>query len=170
MELPVGRVALAHFTQAVLSSTPERTKLAVLDEFHSFVDEHFAAFLNQARSYGGGAVMALQTIASIPREHRDELLANPSTVIVTSGCMPFDADHFSRVFGKTQVEPRFHTDESGDGALGPRRGSVRIDVRDQPRHRPTQVTELEPLHAIVVLQDGTRRYGPTTVHVRHQQA
>ena len=167
--VPLGRVALAHFTQAVLSSTPERTKLAVLDEFHSFVDEHFAAFLNQARSYGGGAVMALQTIASIPREHRDELLANPSTVIVTPGCMPFDADHFSRVFGETQVEQRSRTYETGAAHLGPRRGSVRIDVRDQPRHTPTQITELEPLHAIVVLQDGTSRYGPTTVHVRHQQ-
>ena len=142
--VPLGRVALAHFTQAVLSSTPERTKLAVLDEFHSFVDEHFAAFLNQARSYGGGAVMALQTIASIPREHRDELLANPSTVIVTPGCMPFDAEHVSKVFGETQVEQRSRTYETGAGHVGPRRGSVRIDVREQPRHTPTQITELQP--------------------------
>lgn len=167
--VPLGRVALAQFTQAVLSSTPQRTKLAVLDEFHSFVDEHFAAFLNQARSYGGGAVMAFQTIASIPREHRDELLANPSTVIVTPGCMPFDADHFSKVFGETQVEQRSRTYETGVSAVGPRRGSVRIDVREQPRYTPTQITELEPLHAIVVLEDGTCRYGPTIVDVRHQR-
>ena len=168
--VPLGRVALAHFTQAVLSSTPDRTKLAVLDEFHSFVDEHFAGFLNQARSYGGGAVMAFQTIASIPREHRDELLANPSTVIVTPGCMPFDAEHFSKVFGEIAVEQRSHTYETGAGHAGPRRGSVRVDVREQPRYTPTQITELAPLHAIVVLEDGTRRYGPTTVHVRHERA
>ncbi len=168
--VPLGRVALAQFSQAVLSSTPERTKLAVLDEFHSFVDEHFAGFLNQARSFGGGAVMAFQTIASIPREHRDELLANPSTVIVTPGCMPFDAEHFSKVFGETAVEQRSHTYETGAHAAGPRRGSVRVDMRDQPRHTPTQITELPPLHAIVLLDDGTRRYGPTTVHVRHQRS
>ena len=92
------------------------------------------------------------------------------TVIVTPGCMPFDAEHFSKVFGETQVEQRSRTYETGAAHLGPRRGSVRIDTREQPRHTPTQITELAPLHAIVVLEDGTRRYGPTTVHVRHQQA
>lgn len=164
---PIGRVALAQFTQAVLSSTSERTKLAVLDEFHNFVDGSFAAFLNQARSYGGGAVMALQTIASLPIDHRDELLANPATVIVTPRCQPYDAEYFSKVFGTRLVEQHSYSYETSGLAAGPRRGSVRIDEREQPRYSPTDVAELAPLHAIAIVDDGKRSYGPTTVHVEH---
>jgi len=166
---PLGRIALAQFTQAVLSSTPEVTKLAVLDEFHNFVSGDFAGFLNEARSRGGGAVMALQTIASLPFEDRDELLANPATVIVMPGCQPYDAEHFSRVFGAAPVEQRSYTYDAASAAVGPRRASVRIEEREQPRYTPTQVSEIPARHAIARLTDGKHTYGPLTIHVDHER-
>lgn len=64
---PLGRIALAQFRNAVLSGLGEgRRKVAVLDEFHNFVDASFGAFLAQARSMGGGAVMAMQSLAPRP--------------------------------------------------------------------------------------------------------
>lgn len=165
---PLGRVALAQFTQAVLSSTnPEHTKLAVLDEFHHFVTAHFAEYLNQARSFGGGAVMALQTIAAMDEDTRNNLLANPSTVAVTPGCMPFDADYFSRLSGEVEVERRAWTFDSTAPAVGPRRGSIRVEHEHQPRFTPTEVRELEPFHTIVTVFDGTRSHPAREVHARH---
>lgn len=165
---PLGRVALAQFTQAVLSSDdPRRTKLAVLDEFHHFVTPHFAEFLNQARSFGGGAVMALQTIAAMDEETRNNLLANPSTVAVTPGCMPFDARYFSELSGEVPVEQRSWSYDATSPAVGPRRPSIRIQLDQQPRFTPTEIRELEPFHAIVTVFDGERSHPARKVHARH---
>lgn len=146
---PLGRVALAQLQQAVLASTPEVTKLAVLDEFHNFVSPAFPRFLNQARSRGGGAVMCVQSISDFDIEYRDRLLGNASTQIVTPGSMPFDADHWSRVFGEHEIEQTSTTTAPRsilDPAPAP---SVRRESRQVPRFTPTQVAELGARQALI---------------------
>ena len=85
---PLGRVALSQFKNAVLSSQPGINKIAVLDEFHNFVSGDFGAFLNKARSRGGGAVMAMQSLADFPYTAKAAMLANVSTSIVTPRLEP----------------------------------------------------------------------------------
>lgn len=165
---PLGRVALAQFQQAVLASSPEVTKLAVLDEFHNFVSPAFTKFLAQARSRGGAAVMSTQTIADFHIDYRDQLLANASTQIVTPGALPFDAEHWSRAFGEHQVEQRSTT-------MGPRSildpaplPSVRRELRDAPRFTPTNVTELASSEALIRQVCGRTAYPATVVNVERR--
>lgn len=162
---PLGRVALAQLQQAVLASTPEVTKLAVLDEFHNFVSPAFPRFLNQARSRGGGAVMCVQSISDFDIAYRDRLLGNASTQIVTPGSMPFDADHWSRVFGEHEIEQTSTTTAPRsilDPAPAP---SVRREARQVPRFTPTQVAELGPRQALIHQVRGQTAYPAVVVDV-----
>ena len=106
---PLGRVALSQFKNAVLSSQPGVNKIAVLDEFHNFVSSDFGAFLNQARSRGGGTLMAMQSLADFPHHAKAAMLANVSTSIVTPGSSPEDAEHWADLFGKQLQERRSYS-------------------------------------------------------------
>ncbi|MTD44876.1 type IV secretion system DNA-binding domain-containing protein [Conexibacter sp. W3-3-2] len=167
---PLGRVALAQFQQAVLSSTPEVTKVAVLDEFHNFVSPAFTKFLAQARSRGGAAVMSTQTIADFHIDYRDQLLANASTQIVTPGALPFDAEHWSRAFGEHETEQR-STTTAPRSILDPAPlPSVRSELRDTPRFTPTHVTELATGEALIRQVNGRTAYPATVVNVERRHA
>lgn len=162
---PLGRIALAQFQQAVLASQPEVTKVAMLDEFHNFVSPGFTAFLSQARSRGGAAVMSTQTIADFDIEYRDRLLANASTQIVTPGSLPFDAEHWSRAFGEHDVDHHSHTTTPRsilDPAPVP---SVRTESRPEPRYAPTAVTEVPAGQALIRQVRGRTAYPPVIVDV-----
>lgn len=165
---PLGRVALAQFQQAVLSSQPDATKLAVLDEFHNFVSPAFTKFLSQARSRGGAAVMSTQTVADFDIEYRDRLLANASTQIITPGSLPFDAEHWSRAFGEHEVRQRSET-------LAPRSmlepaplPIVRSELRDEARYTPTAVTELGAGEALIRQVRGRTAYPAVVVNVERR--
>lgn len=166
---PLGRIALAQFQQAVLADrTPGVRKVAVLDEFHNFVSPDFTAFLAQARSKGGGAVMCTQTITDFDIEYRDRLLANASTQIITPGAMPYDAEHWSRAFGEHETVERAETRPPRsilDPAPLP---SVRTHTLTQPRYSPTAVSEIPEGRALIRQLQGRRAYPPVLVDVeRH---
>ncbi len=162
---PLGRIALAQFQQAVLASQPQVTKVAVLDEFHNFVSPGFTAFLSQARSRGGAAVMSTQTITDFDIDYRDRLLANASTQIITPGSLPFDAEHWSRAFGEHDVTHRSQT-------LAPRSllepvplPSIRTESRPEARYAPTAVTEVPAGKALIRQVRGRTAYPPVVVDV-----
>lgn len=165
---PLGRVALAQLQQAVLASTPDVTKVAVLDEFHNFVSPAFTKFLAQARSRGGAAVMSTQTIADFHTDYRDQLLASASTQIVTPGAMPYDAEHWSRAFGEQQVEQQ-STTTAPRSILDPApQPTIRRELRDAPRFTPTQVSELAPGQALIRQVSGRTTYPATIVDVERR--
>jgi len=161
----LGRLVLAQFRQAVLASQPGITKLAVLDEFHNFVSPDWIAFLNQARSKGGGAVMAVQSIATFDQDIRDGMLANVATVIVTPGCQPLDADHWSKAFGEVPTEHVSYTHEPRQPMQPRRPPSMRVEDRDRPRFTPTEIAELDKGSALIRTVDGRKDYAPTVVDV-----
>lgn len=168
---PLGRIALAQFSNAVLSGLgPGRQKIAVLDEFHNFVAPTFGAFLAQARSFGGGAVLAMQSLAQLGhgpggRQTVDELMANLSTIIVTPGCRPFDAQYFSDLFGQEERPHRSYTyEQTGPFEAAPR-PSVRVEHRDAPRYTPTQIAELAPSQALIQVTHRRVSYPATIVDV-----
>lgn len=103
---PLGRVALAQFTQAVLASPEDDPtwKIALLDEFAQFVSPDFAAFLAMARSRGGGAVCAVQSLGQLPIETRAAMLDNLRSRIVLAGSGPEDARYWSEAFGQEDRE------------------------------------------------------------------
>lgn len=168
---PLGRIALAQFRNAVLSGLgPGRRKIAVLDEFHNFVDPTFGAFLAQARSFGGGAVLALQSLAQLGhgpggRQTLDELLANLSTIIVTPGCRPFDAQYFADLFGEEERPHLSYTYEQTGPFEVAARPSVRVEHRDAPRYTATQIAELRPNEALIQVTDRRVSYPATIVDV-----
>jgi hypothetical protein len=166
---PLGRVALAQFRQAVLASQPGIRKGAVLDEFHNFVSADFDAFLAQARSRGGSAVMAVQSLAQFPdahagRELLDRMLANIATVIVTrlpTLRRPLRAEAFGE-----QPTPQLSYSYEPAGPLAPRpRPTVRVEQRDTPRFTPTEIAELPAGRALIQLTDRRTAYPPTIVDV-----
>jgi len=167
---PIGRVALSQFKNAVLASGPQVTKIAVLDEFHNFVSPDFVAFLNQARSKGGGAVMALQTLTSLAtgarsRQELEAFMANLSTIIVTPGCQPADAAYWAEAFGQ---EPRRHTSYTYEAPspFDRRRAPVlRIEEREEYRHTPTQISELPERYALIKVTAGRRSYPVAKVDI-----
>jgi type IV secretory pathway TraG/TraD family ATPase VirD4 len=163
---PLGRIALSQFKNAVLSSQTGVNKIAVLDEFHNFVSGDFGAFLNQARSRGGGAVMAMQSLANFPYQARQAMLANVSTRIVTPGCSPDDAAYFADVFGKELRERVSYSYERPRSAFGRHQHpSERVDHSEEYRHTPTAITELEPGWALVQVTLGRRTYPVAKVSV-----
>lgn len=161
----LGRLVLAQFRQAVLASEPSVTKIAVLDEFHNFVSPDWIAFLNQARSKGGGAVMAVQSIAAFEQEIRDGMLANVSTVILTPGCQPLDTEHWSKAFGEVPTEHVSYTHEPRSPLQPKRPPSTRVEDRDRPRFTPTEIAELDERSALIKTVDGRKDYLPTVVDV-----
>ena len=167
---PLGRVALAQFKSAVLASAPGRRKVAILDEFHNFVSPDFDAFLAQARSRGGSAVMAVQSLAQLAdgpagRDLMDRMLANIATVIVTPGCRPFDANYWAEAFGE-QPTPHASYSYEPAGPLTPRpRPSVRVEQRDALRFTATEIAELPAGRALIQLTDRRTAYPPTVVDV-----
>jgi hypothetical protein len=136
----LGRVAIAQFKHAVLSATASRPKYGIFEEFANFVDDAFPALLNMARSHGGGAVLALQSLHDIPYEIRHKMLANIATVAVTPGSEPENARYWSEAFGS---QPRDHISHSYEPhhALGPRRPNLgarraaRDPALEPDRHR-----------------------------------
>lgn len=162
---PLGRVALAQFKNAVLASTPDIRKIAVLDEFHNFVSDDWGAFLNQARSRRGGAVMAIQSLADLPAPTREGMLANARTIVVTPGCGPRDAEYWSEVFGS---EPRErHSLSYHSPSLGLLRPPthVRVDEQEEHRWRPTAIAELDPAYALIRVTRGRAVYPVAKVRV-----
>lgn len=165
---PLGRVALSQFKNAVLASEPMREKVAVLDEFHNFVSSDFAAFLNQARSRGGAAIMALQSLGDLPREECDAMIANISTFIVTPGCRPRDAEYFAEAFGKTPQERHSVTYEAPTQLDLGHRPMVRTQVMEDFRFTPTEISELDPREALIQVTSGRRSWPATRVAVERQ--
>jgi len=165
---PLGRTALAQFQHAVLASTPDITKVAVLDEFHNFVSPAFTKFLSQARSRGGAAVMSTQTIGDFDPDYRDRLLANASTQILTPGALPFDADHWSQAFGaeltaqhSTSIQRRTLHDPTPIQ-------TIRTDHRDMPRYTPTALSELAPGEAVIRQVSKRTQYPAVIVNVERR--
>lgn len=162
---PLGRVALAQFKNAVLSSRPRVRKLAVLDEFHNFVSDDWSAFLNQARSRGGGAVMAIQSLADLPPDTRDGMLANARTVIVTPGCGPRDAEYWADAFGSERRRRRSLSYGAPILGLPQVPTHVRVDEQEEPRWTPTAISELDPGHALIRVTHGRIVYPVAKVRV-----
>lgn len=165
---PLGRTALAQLQHSVLASSPDVTKVAILDEFHNFVSPAFTKFLSQARSHGGAAVMSTQTIADFHPDYRDRLLANASTQILTPGALPFDADHFSAAFG-SQLTSRQSTSIQRRTLQDPNPvPTIRTEYRDTPRYTPTEISELAPGEALIRQVSGRIQYPAVIVDVeRH---
>jgi hypothetical protein len=165
---PLGRLALSQFKNAVLASRPDRRKIAVLDEFHNFATGDFAGFLNQARSRGGGAVMAMQSLGDFPHDQLDAMLANISTVIVTPGCRPRDAEYWADAFGKQRRE-RVSLSYEGHTALEtPRRPTVRVDEAEEHRYSATEIAELDPRYALIAVTAGRVSYPVAKVDVERR--
>ena len=162
---PLGRVALSQFKNAVLSSRPGVNKIAVLDEFHNFVSGDFGAFLNQARSRGGGTVMAMQSLADFPHHARAAMLANVSTSIVTPGASPEDAEYWADLFGK-QLEQRLsYSYDPADRFRGRYRRHVRVDESEEYRFTPTEIRELDKRYALIQLVHGRDPYPAQKVNI-----
>lgn len=167
---PLGRIALAQFRNAVLSSDPDRNKIAVLDEFHNFASGDFSAFLNQARSRGGGAVMAMQSLADFPEDELAAMLANIRTTIVTPGVSPADAQHWAEAFGKCPT-PRRTISYAAHSILDPRpTPNVRIDHSEEFRFSPTEIAEIPSTHALIKVTCGRRNHAATLVEVERRPA
>lgn len=162
---PLGRVALSQFKNAVLASSADREKVAILDEFHNFVGPDFAPFLNQARSRGGAAVMALQSLGDLPRLETDAMLANISTLIVTPGCRPRDAEYFADAFGK-ETQPRTAISYEAPTIIEPQpRPMVRTQPVEDYRFSATEIAELDPREALIQVTAGRRSWPATRVTV-----
>lgn len=166
---PLGRVALSQFKNAVLASAPDREKIAVLDEFHNFVSSDFAAFLSQARSRGGGAIMAVQSLSDLPRDQADAMLANVSTAIVTPGCRPADAAYWADAFGK-EPQQRHAISYELPGALELRpRPTVRTHLIEDYRYTPTEIAELREGFALIQVTAGRRSWPVARVDVERRK-
>jgi type IV secretory pathway TraG/TraD family ATPase VirD4 len=163
---PLGRVALSQFKNAVLASPPGDgiAKVAILEEFHNFVSDDFAAFLNQARSRGGAAIMAMQSIEDFPRDTARAMLANISTSIVTPGCKPADSEYWAEVFGKAPTERRAYSWADGSW-LERTRATVRVETAEEFRYTPTAIAELDPDHALIQVTCGRRTFPAAIVDV-----
>lgn len=165
---PLGRVALSQFKNAVLASADDHEKVAVLDEFHNFVGSDFAPFLNQARSRGGAAIMALQSLSDLPRDETDAMLANISTLIVTPGCRPHDAEYFAEAFGKVPIERHsISYDAPSRLELAPR-PQVRTQLVEDYRFTATEIAELDPREALIQVTSGRRSWPATRVTVERE--
>jgi TraM recognition site of TraD and TraG/Type IV secretion-system coupling protein DNA-binding domain len=165
---PLGRVALSQFKNAVLSSQPGVNKIAVLDEFHNFVSGDFGAYLNQARSRGGGTVMAMQSLADFPHHARAAMLANVSTSIVTPGSSPEDAEYWADLFGK-QLEQRYsYSYDSADRYTARHRRHVRVDESEEHRFTPTEIRELDKRYALIQLVHGRDPYPAQKVNIERR--
>ncbi len=162
---PLGRVALSQFKNAVLCSQPGVNKIAVLDEFHNFVTDDFGAFLNQARSRGGGAVMAMQSLADFPYTAKAAMLANVSTSIVTPGASPEDAEHWADLFGKQLQERRSYSYDPADRFRGNHHRQVRVDQSEEYRFTPTEIRELDKRFALIQLVHGRDPYPAQKVNI-----
>lgn len=162
---PLGRVALSQFKNAVLASTPEREKVAVLDEFHNFVDADFTPFLNQARSRGGAAIMALQSLGDLPRDEADAMLANISTLVVTPGCRPHDAEYFAEAFGKEFMARHTVSYEAPSALELLQRPLIKTQHLEDYRFTPTEIAELDPREALMQVTAGRRSWPATRVIV-----
>jgi hypothetical protein len=160
----LGRIALAQFRNAVLSSAPGVMKIAVLEEFHNFVGPDFGAFLNQARSRDGGAVMAMQGLGDFPPQRRDAMLATIGTLIVTPGAAPQDASYWAQVAGRERAPRASYLYDERPGALDHRR-SVRVELVEQYRHTPTEIAELGVGEALIRVTAGRRSWPMTKVRV-----
>ena len=151
---PLGRVALAQFKNAVLASQPGIRKVAVLDEFHNFVSDDWGPFLSQARSRDGAAVMAIQSLADLPPQKQQAMLANARTVIVTPGVSPADAEYWAKVFGEEVRERRSYSYEQ-QSFLSPRpRAHVQVDQTVEYRWTPSEIAELDPSYALFRVTHG----------------
>lgn len=166
---PLGRVALGQFTQAVLSSTNrDLTKLAILDEFHHFVSDEFGDFLATARSFGGGALMALQSLAQIPDERlQRDILGNARTRIIHPGIAHEDARIMSLELTEHWAQRRSWTyAHAGERpAVGPAQPTLRVEHQLEARYSPTDLIELPARHAVIQLMDGEERLDPVTVNL-----
>lgn len=162
---PLGRVALSQFKNAVLSSQPGVNKIAVLDEFHNFVSGDFGAFLNQARSRGGGTVMAMQSLADFPHHARAAMLANVSTSIVTPGASPEDAEYWADLFGKQLEQHYSYSYDTADRFRGRHHRHVRVDESEEYRYTPTEIRELDKRYALIQLVHGRDPYPAQKVNI-----
>jgi TraM recognition site of TraD and TraG/Type IV secretion-system coupling protein DNA-binding domain len=162
---PLGRVALSQFKNAVLSSQPGVNKIAVLDEFHNFVSSDFGAFLNQARSRGGGTVMAMQSLADFPHHARAAMLANVSTSIVTPGSSPEDAEYWADLFGKQLQQRLSYSYDPADRFRGRHHRHVRVDESEEYRYTPTQIREVDKRYALIQLVHGRDPYPAQKVNI-----
>jgi hypothetical protein len=162
---PLGRVALSQFKNAALSSQPGINKIAVLDEFHNFVSSDFGAFLNQARSKGGGTVMAMQSLADFPHHARAAMLANVSTSIVTPGASPEDAEYWADLFGKQLEQRRSYSYDTADRYRGRHHRHVRVDESEEYRFTPTEIRELDKRYALIQLTHGRDPYPAQRVNI-----
>ncbi|MDX6648283.1 MAG: Type secretory system Conjugative transfer [Solirubrobacteraceae bacterium] len=162
----LGRVALAQFKNAVLASENDVAKVAVLEEFHNFVDPSFGPFLNQARSHRGAAVMAMQSLADFPRPERESMLSTIGTFIVTPGSSPEDAAYWADIGGQEKVARTSYHYEPRQGLESVPRRSTRVDFADEYRFTATQIAEVEPGHALIRLTLGLRSWPLTEVRIR----
>lgn len=111
-----------------------------MDEFASYVNEEFAAFLEQARGYHFGAVLGTQSLADfekVGRYFRAQMLGTIRNYVVYGGISVQDAKYFSDAFGtQTVIETNSAETRRYDQAgVAPGQSTVSISRREVERPR-----------------------------------
>ncbi|WP_460038719.1 type IV secretory system conjugative DNA transfer family protein [Thermaerobacter litoralis] len=156
----LGTLVSLHLSYAVqrrkgpeFQSGKRKTPLHVLymDEFASYVNEEFAAFLEQARGYNFAAVLGTQSLADFERVgkyFRAQMLGTIRNYVVYGGIAVPDAKYFSDSFGTApQLEESESETRRYDGAtLGPDQSTVSVSRRwvERPRFSIRDLRELPP--------------------------
>lgn len=169
----LGQVALALYQSSVLSPRQLRAdanySVAVLDEFPAFLTPNFTKFLAQAREHKAAAVMAVQNISQLRAAgHADDILANASSVIVTSGQVQSDAEYWSKTFGEEEREVQ--TTRKAKRVSGGFAVDKTVDRTIRTERRPTWSTDeimfMAPYHMLVRVRLGQKTFRPYLVNAK----
>ncbi|PZN06508.1 MAG: hypothetical protein DIU69_13140, partial [Bacillota bacterium] len=139
----LGTLVSLHLSYAVqrrkgpeFQSGKRKTPLHVLymDEFASYVNEEFAAFLEQARGYNFAAVLGTQSLADfekVGKYFRMQMLGTIRNFVVYGGISVQDAKYFSESFGTTTVVEvsESETRRHDRGTLAPDQSTVSVSRR-----------------------------------------
>jgi excisionase family DNA binding protein len=74
--LLMAKIQMAAFSRSDIPQEKRIPFYLYIDEFQNFASESFAVILSEARKYGLSLIMAHQTLAQIPEELRNLILAN----------------------------------------------------------------------------------------------
>lgn len=103
----IARLVLAQFTECVTAREDESLFAGlVLDDAAQTVTPQSLRGLQRLRSAHGGALLTLRALDDVPARLRGPLLGAVGCRIVCAGVTPWDAEHFTEVWGTEWVETR----------------------------------------------------------------
>lgn len=138
----LGAYLLARLQSAVLLRTDGPPAFLYIDEFQQFAAPSFTEFLELARQYRVGAILAHQNLAQLPSQLRSSVLANARNRVLLGGLSGEDLKEMEDSLGK-KVGVRVT-----EGASGEVRSRTLIE---EPRYAPDFVRRLPRGRAIAQL-------------------